>query len=269
MSTPYFPPELSGFERFFIRSASNIKPWMFGIAISLLLPFLQMTVQIPLIPVVTVAFIWLGTSLQHYVSMKYVFLPEAAPRDIPPGKFTRILAQLGETVESLGWLGFEEIDRFYLKRNHNIVVIFYKHREKNIYWSLISFAGRLTYSEVSSVFDNNLMLNTVSIDIGHLPKPPSYYAQSFSNSDHRNLLAAHQDGCEVLAEYGYLPHAIPLNILRDDFTRVDRMVMAHLFTKFLWPFRINLWLLLQAGRKHRKPLREQFRLGTAQLPQRV
>jgi hypothetical protein len=49
MSTPYFPPELSGFERFFIRSASNIKPWMFGIAISLLLPFLQMTVQIPLI----------------------------------------------------------------------------------------------------------------------------------------------------------------------------------------------------------------------------
>jgi hypothetical protein len=201
--------------------------------------------------------------------MKYVFLPEAAPRDIPSEQFTEILAQLGKTAESLDWLGFEEIDRFYLKRTYNIVFVIYKHREKNIYWSLISFVGRLTYSELFSVFDNNLMLNTVNINTGHLPKPPNYYIQSLSNSDYGNLLAAHQDSCEVLAEYGYSPRTIPLNTFRDGFTKVERTIMAYMFTKFLWPLRINLWLLLQAGCKYRKPLREQFRLGTAQLPHEI
>jgi hypothetical protein len=263
------PPELSGFERSFVRSASNIQPWMLGIIMSLFTPFLLIIVQSSFFPLVIITFIWLGISLQNYVLMKCAFLAEAAPRDVPSERFTGTLAQLGKTAENLDRLGFEEVDRFYLKRSYNAIIIVYKYRGKNIYCSLISSMGRLPYSEIFSVFDNNLMLSTANINTGHLPKPPNYYIQSLPNSDYGNLLAAHQDACEVLSEHGYLPCTIPLNTFRDAFTRVERTIMAYMFTKFLWPLRINLWLLLQSGRKYRKPLRDQFRLGTAQLPHRI
>jgi hypothetical protein len=266
MSSFSRPQELSGFERYFVRNAANIKPWMYGIVMGLCIPFVQIVFQSIYLPLIIIAFVWSVISLQHFVSMKFAFLPEAAPRDIPVGQFTETLDRLEKTVENLDWLGFEEIDRFYLKRSHNIVAVTCKHREKNIYWLLISFVGRLTYSELFSTFDNNLALNTININAGHFPRPPFHYAQVLPNNSYEDLLEAHQDGCAVLAEHGYSSLTIPLDTFRDQFTRGERTILTYMFTKPLWAFRINLWLLLQAGRKYRKPLREQLRLGTVQLP---
>jgi hypothetical protein len=207
-------------------------------------------------------------AINNYAQTMSMFLPEAAPRDIPEGKFDRDLANLVTVGEPIVALGSEECDRYYLCGAYHLLVIVYKHPETNIYWSTVRLIGRMNFISLGSCFDNELTLETTRIQAaGKLPVRIGGYLQiTKPNTDLQALLSIHQDAIALFEELGYACQA------REDgrYTQLLNMQRqsSHMRTFAYWPIQMTAWVLFRSNYQYCKPLREQVAAGTTAIAAR-
>ncbi len=277
MNDRHTPPGISRLEQRLVKLALFIPPVMIGIITGVSLPVLWLLIAIaqtsnhlPLFfqSVLGTNILFFGTigalvlfslSWGCYVGLASAFLDQCQPRSIPEGKFSTALKMLDQEAAKISALDFELVDRFYLKRNYEVIFYTLKHRENNIYWSLIHFVGRATYSELSSEFENQVFLSTESSgSSGNFPKPENFYMQVFPNTRYDTFLSHHRAAMEVFRANGCHPPENPLPYDRSEFTRIENMINCHVIQYPFWAIQIVFWSLSNRGKKYRKSIQEQL-----------
>jgi hypothetical protein len=283
MNDRHTPPEISKLEQLVVKFGLLIPPRVIGVitgiflaifiafvgmAIRYLPSFLHGVLAVNLIFFLSIAaVVLLSLSWGCYVSVLSAFLAQCQPRSIPSGKFTNALQGLDQVAEKIGALDFEVIDRFYLKRNYGIIVYILKHREENIYWNLMHFVGRMTYSELFSGFENQIFLSTVSLgSSGNFPKPDNFYIQVFPNARYDIFLSLHREAMEVFRANGCYPSQNPLPYTRSEFTRIEYIISRHIMKYPLWATQVVFWSLSNRGKKYQKSIQEQLDSRMIMIP---
>lgn len=275
MNDRHTPRGISKFEQKFVKLSLVLPPYVISVIYGLLLAVFMAfnAVLLPYLPlffrsvwVGNVMFLlWMGAlvllalSWGCYVSVLSAFLAQCQPRSIPSDKFAKTLQILDQEAEKIGALGFELIDRFYLKRNYEVIVYILKHREENIYWSLTHIVGRMTYSELFSEFENQIFLSTGSLkSSGNFPKPDIFYIQVFPNARYDTFLSHHREAMEVFRANGCYPSQNPLPYDRSEFTRIEHIVNCHVMKYPFWATQVVFWSLSNRGKKYQKSIQEQI-----------
>jgi hypothetical protein len=283
MSDRHIPPGISKLEQLLVKFALLIPPSAIGVitgiliaifmafvgvAIRYLPSFLQSVLALNLILFLSIGtIVLLSLSWGCYVGISSAFLAQCQPRSIPSGKFSNALRILDKEAEKISALDFELIDRFYLKRNYEVIVYILKHRNNNIYWSLTHFVGRMTYSELFSEFENQIFLSTGSLgSSGNFPKPDNFYLQVFPNTLYDTFLGHHREAMEVFMSKGcYLPENL-LPYARSEFTRIEYMINRHVTRYPFWAVQVVFWSLSNRGKKYRRSIQEQIDLRMITIP---
>jgi hypothetical protein len=275
MNDRHTPPGISKLEQLVVKFGLLIPPGVIGVITGIFLAifmafvgvvirylpsFFQSVLGVNLILFLSIgAVVLLSLSWGSYVSVLSAFLAQCQPRSIPSDKFAKILQILDQEAEKIGALGFELIDRFYLKRNYEVIVYILKHREENIYWNLTHIVGRMTYSELFSEFENQIFLSTGSLkSSGNFPKPDIFYIQVFPNARYDTFLSHHREAMEVFRANGCYPSQNPLPYDRSEFTRIEYILNRHVMKYPLWATQVVFWSLSNRGKKYRKSIQEQI-----------
>ena len=281
MNDRHTPHGISKFEQKFVKFSLSLPSVIFSVIYGLLITvfmafwgvasrylpsFLQSVLAINLILFSSIAtLVLVALSWGCYVGIASAFLAQCQPRSIPSGKFSNALQILDREAEKISALDFELIDRFYLKRNYEVIVYTLKHREENIYWSLMHFVGRVsrvTYSELFSEFENQVFLSTASAgSSGNFPKPDNFYVQVFPNASDDTLLSQHREAMEVFIRKGCHSPENPLPYARSEFTRTEHMINRHVMKYPLWATQVVFWSLSNRGKKYQKSIQEQIDTG--------
>ncbi|MBZ8181556.1 hypothetical protein [Oscillatoria salina] len=206
------------------------------------------------------------TSLANYENYTSVFLDKCTPRSIPERKFERTISQLTKEITEIEKLGFREIDRFYLKRNYDIIIVILRDRQQSIDWYLISFANKIIFSELTTVFESDLFIFTVSIDAVHTLKPKNVYYQALLNANYATLLEAHQEALTLFRQRGHHPKEISPNSIRSHFVETERRENRYLMSIPFWAIKVTFWTLFKTGKKYRQPLSDQLELEIIKIP---
>ncbi|MEC4988686.1 MAG: hypothetical protein SAJ37_08050, partial [Oscillatoria sp. PMC 1068.18] len=219
-----------------------------------------------------------------------VFNKNYQPRSIPkrkPIKFRRGISQLEKIIPEIEKLGFREIDRFYLRKSYSFIVVVLRHPEKVIDWYLIYVPNLIsnvypqkTFLELSTAFESNLFLKTVSFDAVHTPtvsfdavhtpKPNNFYYQALIDSTYStfaSFLEIHEDAIEIFKQRGHFTQEIPIVSLRNRFVERERELSSYVRSFPFWAIKINYWVLTKAGREYCEPLRNQFELEIIEIPE--
>lgn len=239
----------------------QIKPGQLSTVFAVSLVVASFYLQMPayvFYPLLLIGMLGLLT-FSNYTTLLNSFTEEGAPRSIP-ANFASKMAELEADANQMRQLGFEELDRHYIKRNFDGLRIVLSHQQRPIYWNLTHFVKRLTYSELFTAFEDGSFLSTTSVSSGNMPLAEGIYMQCLERAQPSQLLEAHQDALEILMQYGYVPVncITEQDALRSFGRDVERQVVSHVTTVPLWPLKMTFWVLFKAGRKYCVPLREQI-----------
>ncbi len=208
-------------------------------------------------------------TLSNYANLHKVFIDQGVAQSVP-AKFASKMAELEENANQMRQLGFEELDRQYIRRNVDCLFIILRHQQRPIYWRLAQYP-LFTYSTLSTLFENGSFLTTKSINnVNHPVKNLDHrgiYVQCLENAKPSQLLEAHQDALEILMQYGYIP--LPCFTEPDDLRQlmveIERQVIRQVMIIPFWPLRMSFWIWFKVGRKYNVPLREQIANNTTKI----
>jgi hypothetical protein len=206
-------------------------------------------------------------AITNYVSLASLLEDDVLPQPIPTQKFDRLLEDLKTEAVKIERLGFEEIDRYYIKRiTYESVVFLFKHRQNNIYWEMTQVVRRIRYCSIFSEFDSGLYLTSLAIASGHFPRPTHSYLQALAQANYSTLLEVHQDALEIFEDHGHTAIAIPSENFQEHYLKVGKKFICHIMTIPLWYVKMTAWVLLKAGKKYQVPIREQLAKKIIKIP---
>jgi hypothetical protein len=191
------------------------------------------------------------------------------PLPLPTNKYKDFIDNLKLEALKIERLGFTEFDRYYFNlTGQETLNLFFKHQKDAIYCHLVQMIQhKILYAILYSEFPDDIKLLTVSApNAGHLPHIETHYIQVLERADYAMLLEAHQDGLEVLADYGYRPLEIDPDHFRSYYRQQSRESFEYIQRIPFWMFKLSFWILSKAGKRFHMPLREQVAAGITQLP---
>lgn len=205
----------------------------------------------------------------NYVALACVFLDDFAFHSIPKHKFVNIIKPLEAEAIKIQRLGFEEIDRLYVKTTVNSIQFVFKHQQENIILTLNAFAnGGRHFRSVNLVtsFENNLSVTTTTSHSIHLPRPKNFYLQAIGTVDYYPLLEAHRDAIEIFGDRGYHPRDMLEEPWRSRCVRVEREFVGYVMSIPFWNLRGPFWVWFKAGKKYQLTLRDQLARKMIEIP---
>ncbi|MBD2460873.1 hypothetical protein H6G89_07430 [Oscillatoria sp. FACHB-1407] len=262
------PKQLSNAEKQLIRLGLRLNPTVVIIGFAILMVTWSTLFQIPLIiynllllPGFALLIAWF-----NYAGLACVFLDEFIPHDIPERKFAKALKALEAEAVKIQQLGFEEIDRFYVKTRFDLIELVFKHQHENIALSLLCFVGRATYISLSTELNNEVLVTTSSVKLSNFPRPSTSYLQTLGNTDHYLLLEAHKDAIEIFVDHGYSPVDMFQEPWRSRFLRLERYFIRYIMTIPFWALKMYFWVFTKPGKKYQVTIREQLARQIIQIP---
>ncbi len=205
-----------------------------------------------------------------YLIYKQVFIKECEPQDIPLNnkRFAKTIAEMEEQSKNLERLGFEKIDGFYLQRNFDWIVFVYKHKEEEIYLSLLKAIGKATIVWLSSELKSGCWLYTNSV-MSNLPRVDRFYGQIVPSGNYGTMLEVHRDGLEVFSDRGHFPVVLESTpeAIRDTFVNNERDAIREVLKVPFWYVKSVFWNLSNVGKKYCQPLRNQVQAKTVEIPE--
>jgi hypothetical protein len=209
------------------------------------------------------------SSILTYLIYKQAFIKECEPQNIPLNnkKFAKTIAEMEEQSKNLEKLGFEKFDGFYLQRNFDWIAFVYKHKEEEIYLSLLKVGGKFTIVWLYSELNSGRWLYTNSV-MSNVPRVDRFYGQIVLSGNYETMLEVHRDGLEIFSDRGHFPVVLEPTpeAIRDTFVNNERETIREVMKVPFWYVKAVFWNLFKSGKKYCQPLRNQIQAKTVKIP---
>lgn len=191
--------------------------------------------------------------------------PSLAAEEIPPAGYEGRISALQQEEAGLQALGFERLDRFYLRMIPDVVVFAYRHRQEPMFFCLYHMGSRITADVVTRFAAEYSVTTCSTLDGGMAPRPPKSLIQCFDKSSWADLLEHHRKAIRFLESRNLKALDYKPSSFRAYLVQEVQTAFGHIRRISLWPGRLIFWTVTKRGRRFACPIEEQVRSGLVTL----